>query len=108
MRRRGKNEWAAVVLLPLIWVAGVVLLWRSRAWSTRDKLVGTLLVPGGVAFAAYVVVDGWLLLRDACAGPDGCYWSIDPLSGALVLASAIVPPLTATYLAFRADLDRTS
>ena len=50
------REWAAIVLLPLGgflfgvgWVAGVILLWSSRAWSTRDKLIGTLIVPGGIA-----------------------------------------------------------
>ena len=50
------REWAAVVLLPLGgfafgigWIAGVILLWSSRAWPTRDKLIGTLVVPGGIA-----------------------------------------------------------
>jgi hypothetical protein len=49
------KEWAAIILLLLRgfivglgWVAGLVLLWSSRAWSTRDKWVGTLVVPGGL------------------------------------------------------------
>ena len=29
------------------WLAGVVLLWKSDVWTTRDKLIGTLVVPGG-------------------------------------------------------------
>ena len=24
------------------WVVGVVLIWLSRLWTTRDKLIGTL------------------------------------------------------------------
>lgn len=30
------------------WVAGVVMLWISAAWRTKDKLIATLLVPGGL------------------------------------------------------------
>jgi hypothetical protein len=37
----------AIVALLLVWPVGVVLLWISEAWSTRDKLIGTLLPPGG-------------------------------------------------------------
>ena len=28
---------------------GVVLLWISDAWNTRDRIIGTLVVPGGLA-----------------------------------------------------------
>jgi hypothetical protein len=31
------------------WVVGVVLLWRSDTWSSREKLIGTLIVPAGLA-----------------------------------------------------------
>ena len=43
--RRGTKEWAAVMLILLGgfilgvgWVAGLVLLWSSRAWTTREKV----------------------------------------------------------------------
>jgi uncharacterized membrane protein len=37
------------VVLPVIgWLIGVVLLWVSDAWDRRDKLIGTLVVPGGL------------------------------------------------------------
>lgn len=53
----GKLEWIVVVLLPigfvlipvLGWMVGVILLWCSRVWSTRDKLIGTLVPPGGLS-----------------------------------------------------------
>ena len=61
--RRSWREWAAVILLPLGgfafgvgWLVGLVLLWSSRLWTTRDKLIGTLIVPGGIATALLVVV----------------------------------------------------
>jgi hypothetical protein len=40
------------------WLAGLVLLWSSRAWTTRDKWIGTLVIPGGLAtaFAALIVL----------------------------------------------------
>lgn len=53
--RRGTREWAAVFLIlfgfiaaGVGWVGGVILLWRSRAWTTRDKLIGTLVLPRGL------------------------------------------------------------
>ena len=61
--RRSWREWAAVILLPLGglalgvgWLIGLILLWSSRLWTTRDKLIGTLIVPGGIATALWVLV----------------------------------------------------
>jgi uncharacterized membrane protein len=56
-RRTGAVEIGALVLLligglvlPVIgWVVGVVLLWVSSAWTVPQKLLGTLVVPGGLA-----------------------------------------------------------
>lgn len=31
------------------WLIGIVLLWSSTAWRMRDKWIGTLLIPGGLA-----------------------------------------------------------
>lgn len=56
--RRGTREWAAIFLLlfggfllAFGWLVGVVLLWSSSRWSTRDKWIGTLILPGGLATA---------------------------------------------------------
>jgi hypothetical protein len=61
--RRGRREWATLILLPLGgfalgvgWLVGLVLLWSSRLWTTREKLIGTLIVPGGIATALLVLV----------------------------------------------------
>jgi len=37
------------LVVPVLgWFAGVVMLWASRGWSTLQKLVGTLVLPGGL------------------------------------------------------------
>ena len=38
------------------WVVGVILLWSSPTWRVGDKLLGTLVVPGGLSF--FVVLYG--------------------------------------------------
>jgi len=45
--RAGLVEVLALILTPIVWPAGVVLLWLSPAWTTRQKLLGTLVWPGG-------------------------------------------------------------
>jgi hypothetical protein len=58
----GVLEVGALVLLPiggivvpiLGWVAGVILLWSSRLWTTREKVLGTLLFPGGLLIPLYL------------------------------------------------------
>jgi HAAS domain-containing protein len=74
-RRRSWVEVTALVLLsigsvvvPILgWLAGVILLWVSDVWSTRDKLLGTIIVPGGLG------VPFWLaqtitVSSEACVG----------------------------------------
>jgi len=88
----GLNEWLAIPLLLVGvclfivgWFVGVVLLWRSRIWTLRDKLIGTLVLPGGLASATFIFAS---------------------LSGNLGLAlsvlSVVLPVLTAIYLGWRA------
>jgi hypothetical protein len=59
--RRATREWAAIILLlfggfffGVGWIAGLILLWSSRAWTTREKWVGTLVVPGGLATSVLI------------------------------------------------------
>src|SRR5262245_2085154 len=56
-RRAGGVEIGALILLlfgglilPVVgWFVGVVLLWVSSAWTVPQKLLGMLVVPGGLA-----------------------------------------------------------
>src|SRR3954469_19764241 len=108
MDRLGGREWATVVLLPVVWVVGVVLLWRSRAWTTRDKLIGTLVIPGGLAYVIYVAVDAVLLLIEGCEPEGLCQVgiAIDPVSAVGVGALTVLPLASAIYLAIRANRAR--
>lgn len=45
----GWIEVAAILLLILVWPAGAILVWLSRFWRTRDKLIATIL--GAVPFS---------------------------------------------------------
>jgi hypothetical protein len=64
--RPGALEMAAVlfllfggIVIPFLgWVAGVVLLWMSPRWTAKDKLLGTLVWPGGLLAPALLVVAG--------------------------------------------------
>jgi hypothetical protein len=80
--RRGLGEWAAIALLlfggfifGIGWLAGLVLLWNSRVWTMRDKLIGTLVVPGGLAISLPVglILLGTptkILCRDLAGAPS--------------------------------------
>jgi HAAS domain-containing protein len=54
--------WSVVLLtigscVPIVgWTTGVVLLWCSRRWRIREKLLGTLVSPGGPGLALLLLV----------------------------------------------------
>ena len=64
------ETWAIILLLLggfvflVGWFAGVVLLWSSSLWTRRDKLIGTLVIPGGLA-------TGILLIQLTLIGVGG-------------------------------------
>jgi uncharacterized membrane protein len=104
-------EIAAVVLTPLLWPIGVILLWTSTAWDTRDKVIGTLVPPGGYFGVAVILTS----LRRASGG--SCTTSSDTFGNvssscttygpprwvllAVTLVLLVLPLCTATYLAVR-------
>jgi hypothetical protein len=68
------------------WFLGVYLLWRSRVFTTVDKLIGTLLWPGGLASALIVAIV--ILASDMTAA-------------ALVAAAVIAVPLLSAWWLLR-------
>ncbi len=117
---RGTKEWAAIILLLLGgfifavgWFVGLVLLWSSRAWTTRDKWIGTLIIPGGLATSALI---GRLLLgtptktlcRTIVGVEQHCTTApatsiAPPILGIVVVAVLVLAPIaTSVYLARRA------
>ena len=97
VRKPGWQEIGALIMLlagglilPVIgWFVGVVLLWVSDAWETRDKVIGTLLVPGGLLTPLGLVV----VATSASAAPV--------LGIALLVALTLAPLATTAYLAWR-------
>ena len=117
--RRGVAEWAAIILLPfggfifgVGWLAGLILLWSSRAWTTRDKWIGTLVIPGGLvtAFAALLVLGhpnkklctGFPGRMPHCTNAPGPSAAADVLGIAVFVVLVLAPIATAIYLARRA------
>lgn len=46
------------LVVPVVgWLAGVALLWSSGRWTFREKLLGTLVVPGGLLPATYLALN---------------------------------------------------
>jgi uncharacterized membrane protein len=65
------------IVIPFVgWIVGVVLLWVSSLWSTREKLIGTLVVPGGLLPAAYLFLASFSV--------ESCSSEIDPRTQAVV------------------------
>jgi hypothetical protein len=127
-KRRGAHEWAAIFLLPfggvvlpvIGWLIGVLMLWTSQAWTLRDKLIGTLLPPGGYMLAFYLLLFGTSESRGGCStGPQlnasgeptghtvthctGSTGGTSPALIALAILLLVLPLITSTYLARRAQ-----
>jgi hypothetical protein len=117
--RRGVAEWAAIILLPfgaflfvVGWFAGLVLLWSSRAWTTRDKWIGTLVIPGGLAtaFASLILLahpnrklcTGFPGRIPHCTNAPGPSAAADVLGIAVFVVLVVAPIASAIYLARRA------
>jgi len=93
------------------WLIGVVLLWVSNAWNVRDKIIGTLFVPGGLLLPlglGIVAATGGGTSCSPATGPGGVTIGCpDTSSGRPYLAIAglilllLVPIVTTAYLAYQ-------
>lgn len=104
------------VLLPFLgWLVGIVLLWASHAWTLRDKLIGTLVIPGGLMVPVYLLTVDRSAPSKVCGTTtttaDGttlttfCTHSLfsrDPQFTVLIVLAFIAPVLTTVYLIRRA------
>ena len=86
--------------IPLIgWAVGVILLWSSRRWRTGEKLLGTLVVPGGPAVVLWlgVLVPGQVC-SDTTGQRAGIMQSVEPYCTGFAFSPWIGLPLLLTAL----------
>lgn len=59
------------IVVPFLgWLVGAVLLWTSTAWTAKDKIIATLLVPGGLL--APILLGGIAASTTSGSGSVGC------------------------------------
>jgi uncharacterized membrane protein len=105
------------------WFIGVVLLWVSNAWNVRDKIIGTIFVPGGLGLSVFFLLGAGLesgggqgLATDCEVDPAtgrefNCITQtdhvasstggVDVLAIALLVAIVVAPIITTAYLVYR-------
>ncbi len=103
------REIGALILLPfggflvpvIGWFAGVVLLWVSDAWNTRDKLIGTLVLPGGFALPFFLLflASG---TGSGSGGGGGSSMSVWEIAKIVLAVAVLLSPLVVDgYLLWR-------
>ena len=112
---RQATPWLEVIALILLvipflgWIVGVVLIWISRIWTTRDKLIGTL---GGLS---WVLAGLGTIMAEAVNLPLSASGSDTPVGAPhivestgpsaieviLIAAPFVLPIAAAIYLAVR-------
>jgi uncharacterized membrane protein len=105
------------LVLPVVgWVIGVCLLWTSAVWSIRDKVIGTLFVPGGL-LVPFILGGGIVSSNESCVGTSdasGRYTEVCTGGGpsglqhaitiAVLVLLLIAPFISVAYLARRRRL----
>ena len=104
---RPATPWLEITTIVLLvipflgWVLGAVLVWLSRLWTTRDKLVGTV---GGLSWVLGGLGTVMAGRADGPIGQDGVDVATtgpNPLEVILVVAPFVLPLAAAIYLGVR-------
>jgi uncharacterized membrane protein len=114
--RQGSHEAVTIALLLfggfilfVGWFVGLFMLWTSEQWRTRDKIIGSLLLPGGLVIPAWIALSSHAtLFGSSCIQGippggtplKGCASSIPPDWGGIALLAlmVIVPVVVAIHL----------
>ena len=118
---RKNAGWVEGVAIPLLllggfigmgigWLFGVILLWASSVWTLKDKIIGTLFVPLGLAGALFFGAFATSASASfSCQGGAGSLEvctqanSGPGLFGYLLMAFLVIAPISsAIYLGWRA------
>jgi hypothetical protein len=94
------------------WFVGLHLLWSSRFWTLHDKLIGTLVVPGGLLPALVLVATGGQTCRGGTGRPTVCTPYISATMRVVMItgwvASVVLPLATAVFLSRRSGKSRVA
>lgn len=114
--RRWADAWAPWLLLLggflflLGWLAGVALLWSSGSWRLRDKLLGTLVVPGGLVLPLLLLslptAGGICTSSGVPGGPTVSHCTTSGLSLPVWAGIAVVVVLVAAPIVVAVHLER--
>ena len=92
------------------WFVGLHLLWSSRFWTLRDKLIGTLVVPGGLLPALVLVATSAQTCTGGTGQPTECTPYISPTMRVVVItgwvALVVLPLASAVFLSWRSGKSR--
>jgi uncharacterized membrane protein len=89
-----------LMLIPVVgWLAGLVLMWFSRVWTTRDKVIGTLFGP-----ATVFMLGGAISMTSSAqsgGGGPGSETGLGPLEIFTIGVLIVSPIVTLIYLGTR-------
>jgi hypothetical protein len=110
-KRAGATEvWALIMLsigsivFPIFgWIVGVALLWSAGVWTRTEKLIGTLVVPGGLGLPAFLllVAPGSIRECETVNGSETCSGGWSTLGEIAWFALVAVALASLVYLALR-------
>ena len=117
--RAGTRESLAVsfllfggLLFVVGWFVGLHLLWSSRFWTLRDKLIGTLVVPGGLLPALVLVATSGQTCTGGTGRPTECTPYISPTMRIVMItgwvALVVLPLASAVFLSWRSGKSRVA
>lgn len=91
------------LVLPVLgWFVGVTLLWLSQVWTFRDKMIGTFVVPGGLALPSFLAFFAVSVGGRSCINvrePGGSVVErCDPTTGLTAFGAAVVVLLAAAAI----------
>jgi hypothetical protein len=117
---RPATPWLEVIALVVLvipflgWIVGVVLVWLSRRWTTRDKLIGTI---GGMS---WLLAGLGTILASGAGGPvpepgdpsaglaPVGATGLGPIELLLFVLPFVLPVAAAIYLGFRLRAETAS
>ena len=117
--RPGVRETLAISLLlfggllfVVGWFVGLHLLWSSRFWTLREKLIGTFVVPGGLLPALVFFATGGQTCTGGTGQPTTCTPYISPTMRVVIIAGwvalVVLPLVSAVFLSWRSGKSRVA